>query len=70
MEPAHTMHTSVGYYVVNNDRVVKLSDGRIIVPSAFHRNGYSTGRTNPYVDLTTGVVIFFISDDDGNTWRR
>ncbi|NLC68305.1 MAG: exo-alpha-sialidase [Clostridiaceae bacterium] len=61
----------VGYYVVNNDRVVKLSDGRIIVPSAFHRNGYSTGRTDPYVRFDNrGVVIFFISDDDGNTWRE
>lgn len=60
-----------GYYVVNNDRVVKLSDGRIIIPSAYHRNGYSSYKTNPYVRFDSrGEAIFFISDDDGQTWRE
>lgn len=60
-----------GYYVVNNDRVVRLSDGRLIVPSAFHRNGYDSLHRNPVVRFDSrGEVIFFISDDDGKTWRE
>ncbi len=60
-----------GYYVVNNDRIVRLSSGRILIPSAFHRNGYDTLRRNPGVRFDScGEVIFFISDDDGNNWRE
>jgi Neuraminidase (sialidase) len=48
-----------GYHVVNNDRVLQLSSGRLIIPAAFH--GVS-GRP--------GVAVCFLSDDGGKTWRR
>jgi sialidase-1 len=59
-----------GYYVVNNDRIVRLSNGRLIVPSAYHRNGYSSARKSVVNFDSRGEVIFFISDDDGLTWRE
>ncbi len=57
-----------GYYVVNNDRVVRLSDGKIIIPAAFHRNGLSHEKGVRFD--SRGEVIFFISEDDGDTWRE
>ena len=47
---------------MNNDRVVRLESGRIIVPVASHRSGegYMDGRS---------VAMFFYSDDDGATWN-
>ena len=50
------------FFVMNNDRVVRLVSGRIIVPVASHRagEGYMDGRS---------VSVFFYSDDDGITWN-
>jgi len=47
-----------GYYVVNNDRLVKLRSGRLIFPAA------AQGEPgNP------GVVQIYYSDDLGKTWQ-
>ncbi|MBI3921302.1 MAG: exo-alpha-sialidase [Armatimonadetes bacterium] len=62
-----------GYFVVNNDRVVHLSDGRLIAPSAFHRlkNSRSTAGKTDYADFDSrGIAVFFLSDDGGKTWRE
>lgn len=60
-----------GYYVINNDRVVRLSDGRIIIPAAFHRNGYSSAAEMEGIRFDfRGEVFFFLSDDEGETWRE
>ncbi|MBE6593703.1 MAG: exo-alpha-sialidase [Ruminococcaceae bacterium] len=50
-----------GYYVVNNDRIVKLSDGRLMFPFAYH--GESGLRARP------GVLKVSYSDDDGRSWK-
>ena len=52
------------YYVINNDRVLKLQNGRIIFSAARH-----TVR-NTDLDFAPGVICFFISDDDGKTWYK
>jgi hypothetical protein len=52
-----------GYYVVNNDRVLVLPEGRIIVPAALHQN--ADGKFDP-----VGRVMCYLSDDGGATWRR
>jgi sialidase-1 len=49
------------YYVVNNDRVIRTSKGRLIVPAAKH--GYANGKISP------GAAQCFLSDDDGRSWR-
>lgn len=52
------------YFVINNDRVVRLKSGRIIVPTARHTV------LNTELDFTPGVICFFYSDDDGYTWHK
>jgi Neuraminidase (sialidase) len=51
------------YYVVNNDRLVQLASGRIVIPAADHKffNGSSIG---------SGDCVCFLSDDAGATWRH
>lgn len=50
------------YYVVNNDRLVQLSSGRLVIPAADHKffGGSSIG---------IGDCVCFLSDDAGATWR-
>ncbi len=61
--PAHEIADSSGYYVVNNDRVVLLQSGRIVVPVAVHKT-----QATPWSD---GARIFcFLSDDTARTWHR
>ncbi len=54
----------IGYYVLNNDRVIQLRDGRLVVPVALHNT--------PETDKPdwTGRVLCYLSDDAGKTWRR
>ena len=60
-----------GYFVVNNDRIVRLSTGRWMIPAAFHRNGYDSYDKNRTVRFDSrGAAVFFVSDDDGKTWRE
>lgn len=55
-----------GYYVVNNDRVIQLANGRLVVPAAFHPP-MRTDENRQYVSMKA-ANRFFISDDDGITW--
>ena len=51
-----------GYYVLNNDRVVQLRSGRIVLPVAYHppiRGGFGS----------RGIAMAFLSDDGGANWR-
>jgi Neuraminidase (sialidase) len=57
-----------GYYVVNNDRVVRLASGRIIIPAA--RHPARADRNEAAAVDWRGVATFFLSDDDGATWRE
>ncbi|MBE6929995.1 MAG: exo-alpha-sialidase [Ruminococcaceae bacterium] len=56
-----------GYYVVNNDRVLQHSSGRLIVPAAFHPP--MPASDNHYAVSFNATNRYFISDDDGFTWR-
>lgn len=59
------------FFVVNNDRVTRLSDGRIIIPAARHEYGWKdfadSGKI--YAD-SRSEVVFFYSDDDGLSWQQ
>lgn len=55
----------VGYYVLNNDRVVQLKNGRILVPLALHQNLPGSSRFNP-----NARFLCYYSDDNGKTWQR
>ncbi len=52
-----------GYYVMNNDRVVQLKNGRIMLPVALHKT--------PETERLRGAKIMcYYSDDEGNTWLQ
>jgi len=53
----------IGYYVLNNDRVVQLEGGRLLVPVARH---HSPDREKPDWN---GEVGCYFSDDGGRTWQ-
>jgi len=55
-------HTS--YYVLNNDRALRLKSGRIVLPMARHASkGVGRGWD------VAGEVVCAYSDDDGGSWR-
>lgn len=53
-----------GYFVVNNDRIIKLSDGRLIAPSALHNTPEKRLFEN------NGEIICHYSDNSGKKWKR
>jgi len=50
------MDAPKGYYVKNNDRLVRISDGRLVYPVAHYVNGRCSS-------------TLFISEDDGKTFK-
>ncbi|PYI57469.1 sialidase family protein [Paenibacillus flagellatus] len=58
-----------GYYVTNNDRVVRLSSGRLVAPAGLHRMKGSSETEWGSFD-GRAVTFFFLSDDDGANWRE
>lgn len=59
-----------GYFVVNNDRVIQLKSGRILIPAAYHRPKLA-GRPHDWEGWDyRAVTIFFYSDDAGESWRE
>ena len=63
-EPVECIQDRVGYYVLNNDRVVQLAGGRLIAPVALHN---TPEYEQPDWD---GKISCYLSDDAGRTWRR
>ena len=57
------------YYVLNNDRIVRMSSGRIIVPAALHLSPIGFYGPNSSYDGRARAA-FYASDDDGYTWRQ
>lgn len=58
-----------GYFVTNNDRVVRLKSGRLIIPAGYHRTICKNAAGAKTID-TRGIVFFYLSDDDGAAWRE
>ena len=61
-EPTRCIPDS-GYFVVNNDRVVRLKTGRIIFPVSRHKTATSEA-TN------IGKIWCYYSDDEGQSWTK
>lgn len=57
-----------GYYVVNNDRVIQLKTGRLVVPTSLHRVRVPKGKRTLRTHDTRGVLMVQYSDDGGQTW--
>ena len=58
-----------GYFVMNNDRVIQASKGRIIIPLAFHRSRGTDPHTIKSWD-SRAITMWIYSDDDGATWQE
>ena len=58
-----------GYFVMNNDRVIQTSKGRLIMPLAFHRARGTDPNTSQSWD-SRAITMWNISDDEGETWRE
>jgi len=61
-EPVECITDDVGYYVLNNSRVIQLKNGRLVMPTALH--DFEKGKLLP------GKIVIHLSDDNGKTWRR
>lgn len=62
---------SKDFHIVNNDRVIQLQDGTIVVPVAHHRDGLPIlpARRSDVEEFRSGATIFYIlSRDGGATW--
>lgn len=62
-----------GYFVLNNDRVIETSRGRIIVPVAFHRlkkREIDGNEGTQHLNDPRSIAMWFYSDDEGGTWRE
>ena len=57
-EPVRCLPDS-GYFVVNNDRLVRLKSGRLIFPTSLHIN-----------QVGVGIIRCYYSDDEGKSWQR
>lgn len=62
-----TCSTRKGYYVMNNDRAIRTSSGRILLPAAEHQNELTADGRLRFVPSR---VVFFYSDDDGYAWHE
>jgi sialidase-1 len=58
-----------GYFVLNNDRVIQTSSGRLIVPVAFHRAKGTDPHSSKSFD-SRAIAMWYLSDDEGRTWRE
>ncbi len=58
-----------GYFVLNNDRVIQTSKGRLIVPLAFHRSRGSDPHSSKSWD-SRAITTWLHSDDEGETWTE
>ncbi len=58
-----------GYFVLNNDRVIQTSKGRLIVPLAFHRSCGTDPHTSKSWDARA-IATWLYSDDEGATWTE
>lgn len=59
-----------GYFVVNNDRVVRLKSGRLVIPAAYHRPKLEGETTASEGCDWRAITLFYHSDDNGGTWSE
>lgn len=60
-----------GYHVLNNDRVIQLENGRIILPIALHRYRLpfvKLEKVTPRILTRSAQILYLFSDDGGQTW--
>jgi len=66
--PPKLVNDAPGYFVLNNDRVIQTTSGRLIVPLGYHR-------TRSAADVqfswdSRAITLWYYSDDEGATWQE
>jgi hypothetical protein len=67
-EPRH-VGDAPGYFVLNNDRVIQLQGGSLVLPLAFHRSRGSDPRNYRSLDMRA-IALWYWSEDEGKTWQE
>lgn len=60
---------ATGYYVVNNDRLIQLQSGRLLIAAAQHRWVANPDGEKCKED-SRAIGIVFYSDDNGESWQE
>jgi len=63
-EPIRCIRDREGYFVVNNDRIIQLKNGRLLLPTALHTNAGDPGGAG------SASIWCYYSDDNGQTWMH
>jgi hypothetical protein len=61
-DPKAIVQDRKGYFVVNNDRIVQLKSGRILVPVSLHKTPETPWKNK-------GTIKCYYSDDNGLSWH-
>lgn len=64
-----SMIEAPGYFVLNNDRVIQLKDGRLVAAVAFHRSRAADPKSSRSFD-GRAIAMWYFSDDEGRSWRE
>jgi len=67
--PARPVTDEAGYFVVNNDRLVQLRDGTLVIPYGLHA-GAEGDQHEYWKPAWNALCGLFYSRDGGGTWRR
>lgn len=62
-QPINCITDRKGYFVLNNDRVIQLKSGRLLMPLALHQE-FGTGKWH-----NEGSIFCYFSDDNGISWQ-
>ncbi|MFA6929231.1 MAG: sialidase family protein [Lentisphaeria bacterium] len=62
-EPQEVTGLPPTYLIINNDRLIQLKTGRLIIPAALHRYKQKDWDHR-------AIALFFLSDDAGKSWRE
>lgn len=62
-DPVTCINDQSGYFVLNNNRVIQLSTGRILLSVALHQT------PDTHIWSNTGRLFSYYSDDNGNSWK-
>jgi hypothetical protein len=66
---AQPMGKTPGYFVLNNDRVIQLKNGRLVAPVAFHPAPAADSSSQHPRDVGA-LALWYLSDNEGKNWRE
>lgn len=72
-EPTVCIQDTVDYYVLNNNRVIQLPNGRLLMPVAQHTSDFKPNSTIKELENSFnnyGKIFCYYSDNEGKTWKR